>query len=91
MVPLITDVYANVVQQRTILEPVAFAITKAVNAPCLVEHRERQPGNLLRMLGPVPTSFAEFDDAAPAHVRVSLDFANRRAVAVNVIENQPFA
>lgn len=50
MMSIVADVYANVVEQGGILQPLAFAIAKPVNAACLIEDAERQSRNLLRVL-----------------------------------------
>jgi hypothetical protein len=83
--------HADVVQQRAEFEPVAFAIAEPVHAAGLVEDRERQTRDLLRMLRPVAAPLAELDHASPAHVRVAFDFADARAVAVDVVEDETLA
>jgi hypothetical protein len=91
VVALVADVHADVVEQRAILEPVPFSIPETVHAARLIEDRERQPSDVLGMFRPVPTALTELDDAAAADVGVALHLPDPRAVAVNVIEDQPFA
>jgi hypothetical protein len=88
MMPLVTDVHADVVQQRAEFEPFPLAIGQAVHASRLVEDVQRESRHLLRVLGPIAAAFAQFDDASPADVRIALDFADPGAVAMDVIENQ---
>ncbi len=87
---IVADVYADVVKQCRVLEPFPFAIAQPVDAARLIEDAERQPCDLLRMLRPIPAPFPELDNASTAHVRVTLDFADTRAVAVDVIEDETF-
>ncbi len=91
MVALVADVHADVVQQRAVLEPLAFAVAQPVDAARLVEDGQRQSRDLLRVLRPVAAPLAELDDAAAADVGVAFDLADARAVAVDVVEDQAFA
>jgi hypothetical protein len=50
MMSIVADVYANVVEQSAILQPLAFAIAEPVNAACLIEDAECESRNLLRVL-----------------------------------------
>src|SRR4029079_15933750 len=47
--------------------------------------------DLLRMLRPVTAAFSQLDDAEPANVGITLDLADPRTVAVNVVEHEPFS
>ena len=47
--------------------------------------------DLLRVLRPVAAALAELDDAAAPDVGIALDLADARAVAVDVVEHEPFA
>ena len=87
---LVADVNADVVEQRAVLEPLAFAVAEPVHAARLIEEAQGEPGDLLRVLGPVAAPLAELDDAAPADVGVALDLPDPRAVAMDVVEDQPF-
>jgi len=87
VMPVVADVHTDVVEQGGVLEPLPLAIAQPVHAPRLIEDAQRQLRDLLRMLGPVSASFAQFDDAAAADVWVALDLADPRAVAVDVIEH----
>ena len=61
VVPLVADVDADVVQERRVLEPLALAIGQAVHAARLIEERQRQPRDLLRVLGPVAAPLGQLD------------------------------
>ena len=87
VVALVADVDADVVQQRAVLEPLAFAVGQSVHAARLIEDVQRQPRDLLRVLRPVAAPLAELDDAAAPDVGVALDFADPGAVAVDVVED----
>src|SRR6185436_2303612 len=87
---LVADVDADVVEQRAVLEPLALPVGEPVHAARLIEEAQRDPGDLLRVLGPVAAALAELDDAAPPDVGVALDLLDLRAVAVDVVEHQPF-
>jgi hypothetical protein len=87
---LVADVHADIVEQRSVLEPLAFLVRESVCASGLVEDTQRELRDLLGMLGPVPTSFAELDDAAASHVGISIDLPDSGAVAMNVVEDEPF-
>ena len=43
----VTDVHADIVQDRRVLEPLAFAIGEAMNRARLIEQRHCQPRHLL--------------------------------------------
>jgi hypothetical protein len=88
---LVADVHADVVQQRAVLEPLAFAIGQAVHAPGLIEDRQRQPCDLLRVLGPVAAPLAELDHAAAAHVGIAIDLCDLFPVPRDVIEDHALA
>jgi hypothetical protein len=49
VVALVTDVDADVMQQRGELEPLPLAISQPVDTTRLVENAERKPRDLLRM------------------------------------------
>jgi hypothetical protein len=88
---LIADVYADVMQQRAVLEPLALFVGQSVDAPRLIEDGEREPCDLLCMLRPVAAALAELDDAPAPDVWIALDLANPRAVPVDIVEDQAFA
>ena len=91
VVTFVADMHADIVEQRAELEQVALFLAECVHGARLIEDRQRQPRDLLRVLGPVAAALAQLDDAAPADVRVALDLANPRAVAMDVVEDEPFA
>ena len=88
---LVADVHADVVQQRAVFEQLAFRVAEFVRAARLVEDAERQARDLLRVLRPVVAALAQFDDAAAADVGIAIDLADPRAVALDVIDDQPLA
>jgi hypothetical protein len=88
---LVADVHADVVEQRSVLEPLAFLVGETVCAARLIEDTQRQLRDLLRVLRPVPTPFTELDDAAASHVGISFDLPDPGAVAMDVVEDEPFA
>ena len=90
MMAIVADVYANVMQQRGVFQPLALPVAQPVDAACLIENAERKARDLLRMFGPVAAAFSQFDDAAAANVGVALDLANARAIPVDVVEDEPF-
>src|SRR5687768_7793176 len=81
MVAFVADVDPDIVEQRPELEPVALLLAKAVHRARLIEDRQREPRDLLRVLGPVAAALTQLDHAAPADVGVALDLADARAVA----------
>ena len=89
--PLVADVHADVVQERAVLQPVAFLVRQAVHAAGLIEDGERELGDLLGVVGPVAAPFGQLDRAAAAHVGIALDLADARAVAMDVVEDEAFA
>jgi len=91
MMALVADVHAHVVQQPSVFEPLPFAVAQLMHAPRLIEDREREAGDLLRVLRPVSAPLAELDDAAAADVGVALDLPDAGAVSVDVIEDESFA
>ena len=91
VVPLVADVDADVVQERRVLQPLALAIGQAVHAARLIEQRQREPRDLLRVLGPVVAALGQLDDAAAADVGVAIGLRDLLAVPRDVVEDQPFA
>lgn len=91
MVPLIADVGADVVKQGAELEPLALTVGQRVNAPRLIENRQRQPRNLLRVFRPVAAALRELDDAAAPHIGVLAGLRDVFAVPLDVIQDEPFA
>ena len=91
VVPLVADVHAGVVEQGAVFEPLALAVAELVDRAGLVEDRQRELRHVARVGRRVAAALAELDDAAPAHVGVPLDLPDRRGVAVDVVEDEPFA
>src|SRR5262245_5266434 len=90
MVTLVADVYADLVEQSAILEPLPFLFTEAVCGPRLIEDAERETCHLLRVLGPVAAAFAKLDDAASANIRIPIGLLDSRSIAVDIVEHQSF-
>ena len=57
----------------------------------LIEQREREPRDLLRVLGPVVAALGELDDAAAPDVGIAIGLRDLLAVARDVVEDEPFA
>jgi CHAD domain-containing protein len=91
VVPFVTDVNADVVQDGCIFEPLTLAIGETVNGPRLIEQPHRQPGHLLRVLRPVVAALGQLDDAAPADVGIPVCLRDLFAVLGNVIEDEAFS
>ncbi len=91
MVALVADMHADVVQQRGVFEPFALAVRQAVNGAGLIEQRQRETGDLVRVFGPVIAPFGEFDHAAAAHVGIASRVRDFPAMPRDVIEHEPFA
>ena len=91
MVLLVADVHAEVVHHRRVLEPVALAVAQAVHLTGLVEQRQGDSRDLLGVLGRVVAALGQLHHAAPPHVGVAVGLRNLLPVAVDVVEDQPFA
>jgi hypothetical protein len=91
VVTLVTDVHADVVQDRSVLEPLTLAIGQAVDGARLIEQRHRQPGHLVRVFRPVIAPLRQLEDAAPPDVRISIGLRDLLAVLRNVIQDEPFS
>src|SRR5688500_8754908 len=91
VMPRIADVRADVMQQRRELEPLALAIGEAMDAARLIEDRQRESRDLTRVFGPIAAALGQLDDTAPPHVRVLAGLRDMFSVALDVIENEPFA
>ena len=87
----VADVPADVVHQRGVFEPLAFAIGQPVNRARLIEERQREPHDLLRVLRVVVAPFGELERAAPPDVGDVVDLRDLPAVAADVVEHEPFA
>jgi len=88
---LVADVDANVVEERGIFEPFALAVGEAVHAACLIEQRQGEPRDLVRVFRPVVAAFGEFDDAAAADVGIAVGLRDLLPVTGDVVEDQSFA
>ena len=91
VVALVADVGADVVDERAEFEPAALARPEGVPVAGGIEELERQARDLLRVVRPVPAPLGELDHAAPPHVRVPLGGPDVGRVALDVVEDQPFA
>ena len=90
VVAIETDMGADVVQDAGVLEPIALAIAQPVHGPRLVEQRHGEPRHLLGMFRLVVTPLRELDHAPASHIRIALGMLDRRRVALDVVEHQPF-
>ena len=91
VVSFVTDMNADVVQHRRILEPLTLAIGETVNRARLIEQSQRQPRHLLRVLGPVIAALGQLDDAAPADIGIPIRLSDLFAVLGDVIEDHSFS
>ena len=87
VVTLVTDVHADIVQDRCVLEPLTLAIGQAVDGARLIEQRHRQPGHLLRVFRPVIAPLGQLEDAAPPDVRIAIGLRDLFAMLRNVIQD----
>ena len=88
--PFVADMDPDVVQDGGVLEPFALAIGEPVNRARLIEEGDGEPRHLVGMLRPEIAALGEFDDAAAAHVGVTIRLRDLLAVPRDVIEDQPF-
>ena len=88
VVAFVADVDADVVQERRVFEPFALVVGQSVNGARVVEERERQPRDLLRVLRPVLAPLGQFDHAAAAHVGIAIGLRDFLAVPGDVIEDE---
>ena len=91
MVILVADVDADVVQHRRVLEPFALAIGQAVDAAGLIEQREREARDLIRVFREELAALGQLEHAAAAHVRIAIGLRDLLAVPRDVVEHEPFA
>ena len=85
------DVTADVVHQRRIFQPFAFAIRKAMDRTRLIEQGKGQPYDLIRVIGVIAAALREFERAPAPHVWNAVDLRDLPPVAPDVVEHQPFA
>jgi hypothetical protein len=91
VVLFVADVHADVVQDCSVLQPLALAIGEPMDRARLIEDTGREARNLLRVLRPVVASLSELVDAAPADVRIALRLHDFLPMAGDVIQHDPFA
>jgi hypothetical protein len=85
---LIADVHADVMEQRRVLEPLAFGVGQGVYAAGLIEQGYGQARDLVRVVRPIVAPFAELDDAATADVGIAFGLHDLLAMAFDVVEDQ---
>ena len=90
VVSLVADVHADVMQDRRIFEPFALAIREPMNRPRLVEQRDREPRNLLRVLRRKVAPLRELENAATPDVGITVRLRDLASVPRDVVEHQPF-
>ena len=88
--PFVTDVNADIVQDRRIFEPFPFAIGHAVNGARLIKQPDREPRDLLRVLRPVVAALRQLEDAAASDVGIAVGLGDFLTMARNIIEHQAF-
>jgi hypothetical protein len=84
------DVPSDVVHQRCIFEPFALAVRESVHRACLIEQREGQAYDLIRVLGVIAATLCQFQRAPSTDVRDAVDLCDLVAIAADVVEYQPF-
>jgi hypothetical protein len=90
VVPLVADMDAEIVQDRRVLQPLALEIREAVNRARLVEERDGEARDLMRVLRPEVASLGELEDAAAANVRIAIRLRDLLPMLRDVIEHEPF-
>src|SRR5258706_7816674 len=80
---------AEVMHQRCVFQPLAFGIGESMDGARLVEQRQRQSNDLLRMLRVVVAALGELERAAATDVRNAVDLRNLTTIPTDVIEYQP--
>src|SRR5438132_10242870 len=88
MMALVANVDADIVEKGCIFQPLALAVCEAVNHPCLVEERNREARDLVRMFRPVVAPFAKLDDAAAADIGIAVGLRDLLAMLRAVVEDQ---
>jgi hypothetical protein len=91
MMALVADVDAGIVENRGVFEPFALLVRHPVDGARSIEKRQREPGNLVRMIRPVAAPLGQLDDAAPPHIRIAIGLRDFLAVLGDVVEHQAFA
>ena len=91
VVTFVADVDAGVVQDGGVFEPLALLVGHPVNGARPIEERQRQPRNLVGMIGPVAAALGQLDDAAAAHVGIAIGLCDLLAVLRHVLEDEAFA
>ena len=87
----VTDVRADVVKERRKFEPFALLVGETVNVPRLIEDREREPRDLIRVLRQVAAPLGQLDHAPQPHIWVPIRLCDVFPVALDVIEDETFA
>ncbi len=83
--------HADVVEERGIFQPFAVAVGQRMHAARLVEQADRQPRNLVGMLGRVVAPLGQLDHASSPHVGVAVGLRNLLPVPGDVVEDEAFA
>ena len=91
VVTIVADVHADIVQQRRVLEPFAFAIAELMCLAHAVEERASELRDLLRMLRQIVAPLGQLDHASTPHVRIPVDLVDVRRVLLDVVEHQTLA
>jgi len=91
VVLVVRNVHADVMKQRGIFEPLAFAVGQRMHCPRLVEQADRQSRHLVGVLGRVAATIGQLDDTSLAQIGVAVGLRDLLPVPVDVIEDEPFA
>ncbi|HYM25237.1 MAG TPA: hypothetical protein VEU08_18600 [Vicinamibacterales bacterium] len=91
VVPLVTDVNPDVVQDGGVFQPFALAIGQSVDDARLVEQGRRKARHLVRVRGPVVAALRQLDHAPAPDVRIQVRVRDLLPVARHVVEHQAFA
>ena len=87
----VADMRADVVQQRCIFQPLAFARSQVMAGLKLIEQLQCQFGYLLGVIRQIVAPLAQFDHGSTTHIGISLDLLDVRTISSNVVEHQPLA
>ena len=90
VMPFVADVYADVVKQGRVFEPLAFAIGERVHGARLLEDGHSETGDLIGVLGPIIAPLRQLDNAAAANVGVAVRLSNFLPVSCDVVQYEPF-
>jgi hypothetical protein len=91
VMPLVTDVDADIVQDGRVLEQLPLVIGQSVLGTRLVEQGDGEPGDVLRVFRPEVAPFGELEDAPPPDVRIPIGLRDFFPVPRDKVQDQSFA